>query len=127
MKKSMDGGYAGPTRSYGRMSAAAAAAAAMLFALGGCGDDLQSTTTPAQLNQPYTDTTAYSPKAGDGLPASQVSERAAVMSHQWSANGATVDYLTTTGHLTAYDPSGNAQATMSYVAYTVPSLSLIHI
>lgn len=93
----------------------------LLLALGGCGDDLQSTTTPAQLNQPYTDTTAYSPKAGDGLPASQVSERAAVMSHQWTANGASVDYLTTTGHLTATDPNGNAEATMSYVAYTVPS------
>lgn len=121
MKKSMHGGYGGLARPRGRMPATAAVAAALLLALGGCGDDLQSTTTPAQLNQPYTDTTAYSPKAGDGLPASQVSERAAVMSHQWTANGASVDYLTTTGHLTATDPNGNAEATMSYVAYTVPS------
>ncbi|WP_096723853.1 S10 family serine carboxypeptidase-like protein [Paraburkholderia acidicola] len=92
------------------------AALTAALALTGCNDDI---TTPA--DQPLVDNTAYSTKAGDGLPAAQVNEHAAVMHHQWSANGTTVNYTTTTGHLTASDPGGNAEASMSYVAYTAPS------
>nr|WP_323119088.1 peptidase S10 [Burkholderia alba] len=91
-----------------------------MLALAGCGGDGTSTTPPPP-DQPYADNVAYSPNAGDSLPASQVSENAAVMHHTWSSGGTTVNYTTTTGHLTASDPSGNAEATMSYVAYTAPS------
>ena len=72
-------------------------------------------------NQPYTDPIAYSPHAKDGLDASQVAEKSAVMHYQWSSGGTTLNYTTTTGHLTASDANGKPEATMSYVAYTVPS------
>ena len=72
-------------------------------------------------NQPYTDLVAYSPNATDGLSASQVAEKAAVMHYQWRSGRTTVNYTTTTGHLTASDANGNPEATMSYVAYTAPS------
>ncbi|QCP52721.1 peptidase S10 [Trinickia violacea] len=71
--------------------------------------------------QPYTDPVAYSPNATDGLPASQVAEKAAVMHYQWTSGKTTVNYTTTTGHLIASDANGNPEATMSYVAYTAPS------
>jgi len=72
-------------------------------------------------NQPYTDPIAYSPHAKDGLDASQVAEKSAVMHYQWTSGGKTLNYTTTTGHLTASDANGKPEATMSYVAYTVPS------
>ena len=72
-------------------------------------------------NQPYVDPVAYSSNAGDSLALSQVSEKAAVMHYQWTAGATPVNYTTTTGHLTASDPNGNPEATMSYVAYTAPS------
>ena len=72
-------------------------------------------------NQRYTDPIAYSPHAKDGLDASQVAEKAAVMHYQWTSGGTTLNYTTTTGHLTASDANGKPEATMSYVAYTVPS------
>ncbi|MCM3016205.1 peptidase S1, partial [Bacillus subtilis] len=59
--------------------------------------------------------------ATDGLAPSQVSEKAAVMHYQWTGGGKTINYTTTTGHLTAQDANGNAEASMSYVAYTAPS------
>ncbi|MCP3726075.1 peptidase S10 [Paraburkholderia sp. CNPSo 3272] len=71
-------------------------------------------------NQPYTDPIAYSPNANDGLAASQVAEKAAVMHYQWTSGRTTINYTTTTGHLTASDANGNPEATMSYVAYTAP-------
>ncbi|MFL9875067.1 S10 family serine carboxypeptidase-like protein [Paraburkholderia megapolitana] len=74
----------------------------------------------ASANQPYVDPVAYSMNAGDGLTASQVSEKAAIMHYQWKSGGTTVNYTTTTGHLTAMDSKGNAEASMSYVAYTAP-------
>ncbi|MGG1943961.1 peptidase S10 [Trinickia sp. NRRL B-1857] len=75
----------------------------------------------ADANQPYTDQVAYSMNAGDSLDPSQVNEGAAVMHYQWSAGSTTVNYTTTTGHLTASDANGNPEASMSYVAYTAPS------
>ncbi|WP_375541755.1 peptidase S10 [Paraburkholderia sp. CNPSo 3281] len=72
-------------------------------------------------NQPYTDPIAYSPNANDGLAASQVAEKAAIMHYQWTSGKTTLNYTTTTGHLTASDASGNPEATMSYVAYTAPA------
>jgi carboxypeptidase C (cathepsin A) len=72
-------------------------------------------------DQPYTDPVAYSSNAGDSLDPALVSEKAAVMHHTWTAGKKTINYTATTGHLTASDLGGNAEATMSYVAYTAPS------
>ncbi|WP_395064757.1 peptidase S10 [Paraburkholderia silvatlantica] len=71
-------------------------------------------------NQPYTDPIAYSANANDGLAASQVAEKAAIMHYRWTSGKTTINYTTTTGHLTASDANGNPEATMSYVAYTAP-------
>ena len=79
------------------------------------------TTNSPNANQPYTDPIAYSPNATDGLAASQVAERAAIMHYQWTAGKTAINYTTTTGHLTASDANGNPEATMSYVAYTAPA------
>ncbi|WP_436024334.1 S10 family serine carboxypeptidase-like protein [Trinickia sp. LjRoot230] len=73
------------------------------------------------VNRPYTDPIAYSLRAKDGLDPSQVAEKAAVMHYQWASGQTTLNYTTTTGHLTASDANGQPEATMSYVAYTVPS------
>ncbi|MDN7743217.1 peptidase S10 [Burkholderia multivorans] len=76
--------------------------------------------TPS-ANQPYVDPVAYSMNATDGLDPTQVAEKAAVMHYTWKSGGTTVNYTTTTGHLTAADAQGNPEASMSYVAYTAPS------
>ncbi|WP_248557008.1 S10 family serine carboxypeptidase-like protein [Paraburkholderia terrae] len=78
----------------------------------------QQQAQPQAANKPYTDPIPYSPHANDGLAASQVAEKAAVMHYQWKSGKTTVNYTTTTGHLTAADANGNPEATMSYVAYT---------
>src|SRR5580698_1768187 len=57
--------------------------------------------SPPTGNQPYVDPVAYSMNAGDGLAASQVAEKAAVMNYTWTSGSTTVNYTTTTGHLTA--------------------------
>ncbi len=94
------------------------------LALSACGGDGTSSSialVDASANHPFTDNTAYSTSAGANLQASQVNESAAVMHRQWTGGGKTVSYTSTTGHLTAIDPSGKAEASMSYVAYTAPS------
>ncbi|MEX3557434.1 MAG: peptidase S10 [Burkholderia sp.] len=90
------------------------------LALSACGGDGTSGSV-ASANHPSTDNTAYSTSAGASLQASRVNELAAIMHRQWTGGSKTVSYTSTTGHLTAIDPSGKAEATMSYVAYTVPS------
>ncbi|MCO1372726.1 peptidase S10 [Burkholderia multivorans] len=75
--------------------------------------------TPS-ANEPYVDPVAYSMNATDGLDPTQVAEKAAVMHYTWKSGGTTVNYTTTTGHLTAADAQGNPEASMSYVAYTAP-------
>ncbi|WP_322045247.1 S10 family serine carboxypeptidase-like protein [Paraburkholderia sp. J67] len=79
------------------------------------------TTQAPNANQPYTDPIAYSPNANDGLAPAQVAEKAAIMHYQWNSGKTTINYTTTTGHLTASDANGNPEASMSYVAYTAPS------
>lgn len=89
----------------------------LALALSGCGGDVD--TAP---DQPTVDNTAYSGKAGDGLNAAQANEQVAVAHHQWTdGSGKNIAYTTTTGHLTATSPSGQPEASMSYVAYTAPS------
>ncbi|HDR8968297.1 TPA: peptidase S10 [Burkholderia vietnamiensis] len=101
--------------SVGASSLAQAAASQQAAAQQASGD-----ATPA-ANQPYVDPVAYSMNATDGLAPAQVAEKAAVMHYQWKSGGTTINYTTTTGHLTAQDANGNAEASMSYVAYTAPS------
>ncbi|WP_410818481.1 S10 family serine carboxypeptidase-like protein [Paraburkholderia sp.] len=116
-QRAMPAVWAGPIR---RVAEVALTAGILVTA--GCGGSVSgSNDTPTQADQTFTDPVAYSPKGGDSLSAAQVAEKAAVTHHQWSAGGTTVNYTTTTGHLTASDPNGNPQATMSYVAYTAPS------
>ncbi|RKP52241.1 S10 family serine carboxypeptidase-like protein [Trinickia fusca] len=102
----------------------------MILAACGAGDGASSvasgaakaqSATPQDTNQPYTDQVAYSQNANDSLDISQVNEGAAIMHYQWSSGSTTVNYTTTTGHLTASDANGNPEASMSYVAYTAPS------
>ncbi|WP_241030280.1 peptidase S10 [Paraburkholderia sp. Ac-20347] len=81
----------------------------------------QDETQSPAANRPYSDPVAYSLNAGDGLAPTQVAERSAVMHYQWTSGSTTINYTTTTGHLTARDAKGNAEASMSYVAYTAPS------
>lgn len=106
-----DGGSSAVTSANAQQAAAASPVA------NAQGQQMQNCST----DQPYTDPVAYSGNANDSLDPSLVSEKAAVMHHTWTSGKKTVYYTTTTGHLTASDLGGNAEATMSYVAYTAPS------
>ncbi|MFL9874158.1 S10 family serine carboxypeptidase-like protein [Paraburkholderia megapolitana] len=118
----------------GRLAALAAITTAVAILAGCGGGDGSRSSSAANLkqtasqqaspptgNQTYIDPVAYSVNAADGLAASQVSEQAAIMQHRWVSGGTTINYTTTTGHLTATDSKGNPEASMSYVAYTAPS------
>ncbi|MBU6488578.1 MAG: peptidase S10, partial [Burkholderiales bacterium] len=129
MKKRDRSGTPGLTR-HARGGFWLSAIAAAALALAGCGGGDGGSSVGASANaqvqgcstdQPYTDPVAYSSNAGDSLDPTQVSEKAAVMHHTWTSGKKTINYTTTTGHLTASDLGGNAEATMSYVAYTAPS------
>ncbi|CAB3800939.1 hypothetical protein LMG28688_05279 [Paraburkholderia caffeinitolerans] len=130
----------GRPRSLGRLAAPGALVAVVLM-LAGCGGGDSSTgvsgasamnevaanqqtpngSTQAQNgNQRYVDPIAYSPNAADALPLKKVAEKAAIMHYQWTSGKTTINYTTTTGHLTASNPDGTPEATMSYVAYTAP-------
>lgn len=125
-------------RSRGGLWLGAIAAAALALAGCGGGDGGSSIATSANAqqvaaaqsqaagkqqaaDQPYTDPIAYKTSAADSLDPTQVTENAAVMHHVWTSGSKTINYTTTMGHLTASDLGGNAEATMSYVAYTAPS------
>ncbi|QNB14825.1 peptidase S10 [Paraburkholderia tropica] len=123
------------SRIFAMRSASALCIAALMLA--GCGGDsgsgasatafkqvsanAQDASQSSAANRPYSDPVAYSLNAGDGLAPTQVAERSAVMHYQWTSGSTTINYTTTTGHLTARDAKGNAEASMSYVAYTAPS------
>ncbi|CAM2159905.1 MULTISPECIES: S10 family serine carboxypeptidase-like protein [Paraburkholderia] len=123
------------SRIFAMRSASALCIAALMLA--GCGGDsgsgasatafkqvsanAQDASQSSAANRPYSDPVAYSLNAGDGLAPTQVAERSAVMHYQWTSGSTTINYTTTTGHLTARDTKGNAEASMSYVAYTAPS------
>lgn len=90
-----------------------------LAACGGGGGGGPSTPTPPSDNQPgLTDTTVYSSAADASLPGAV--EAAAVSTQTLSANGQTLTYTATAGHLIARDANGAAEASVFYVAYTVP-------
>jgi len=91
--------------------------ALLLAACGGGGGG--SATTPPVDNLPgLTDTTVYSSAADGSLPGAV--EAAAVSTQTLTANGQTLSYTATAGHLIARDAVGAAQASVFYVAYTLP-------
>jgi carboxypeptidase C (cathepsin A) len=91
----------------------------VLTACGGGGGGSTSTPTPPVDNQPgLTDTTVYSSASDASLPGA--AEAAAVSSQTLTANGQTVSYTATAGHLIARDANGAAEASVFYVAYTLP-------
>ncbi|CAM3977310.1 S10 family peptidase [Roseateles saccharophilus] len=89
----------------------------VLVACGGGGGG--STATPPPDSQPgLTDTTVYSSAADASLPGAV--EAAAVSAQTLTAGGQTLGYTATAGHLIARDATGAAEASMFYVAYTLP-------
>lgn len=137
-KRDRSGITGGERRASGLWLSAIAAATLALAACGGGdgGSSMSPSANAAQVpaaqsrsaseqqaaaDQPYTDPIAYKTSAGDSLDPTQAAEKAAVMRHVWTAGNKTIHYTTTTGHLTASDLGGNAEASMSYVAYTAPS------
>ncbi|MEO6277039.1 S10 family serine carboxypeptidase-like protein [Roseateles sp.] len=91
----------------------------LLVACGGGGGGGGSPTTPPIDNLPgLTDTTVYSSAAEASLPGAV--EAAAVSTQTLTANGQTLSYTATAGHLIARDSVGTAEASVFYVAYTLP-------
>ncbi len=105
-------------RPFARLCAATLLAAGLADCGGGGGGNASSNGTPAGL----VDTTPYSTAAGASLAAPD--EAAAVTTHTVTIAGTPIAYTATTGHLIARAPvSGALEASMFYVAYTVPALS----
>ncbi|MGM9480665.1 S10 family peptidase [Roseateles sp. NT4] len=93
----------------------------VLTACGGGGGGGSSTTTPPPPVDPQTgltDTTVYS--SADNASLTGAVEAAAVSTQTLTANGQTISYTATAGHLIARDPNGAAEASIFYVAYTLP-------
>jgi carboxypeptidase C (cathepsin A) len=96
-----------------------------LAACGGGGGGASPAPAPAPAPAPpgdttpgLTDTTVYASAPDASLPGAV--EAAAVSTQTLTANGASLSYTATAGHLIARDPAGAAEASMFYVAYTLP-------
>ncbi|RTL46957.1 MAG: peptidase S10 [Burkholderiales bacterium] len=85
---------------------------------GGGGGASPAPTVPVDNAPGLTDTTVYSSAPDAALPGAV--EAAAVSSQTLTVNGATLAYTATAGHLIARDPAGAAEASVFYVAYTLP-------
>ncbi|MBI3347703.1 MAG: peptidase S10 [Burkholderiales bacterium] len=86
---------------------------------GGGGGGAAPAPTPPVDNLPgLTDTTVYSSAADASLPGAV--EAAAVSTQSLAVGGQTLSYTATAGHLIARDAVGAAQASVFYVAYTLP-------
>lgn len=93
--------------------------ALLLAACGGGGGGGSSPPPPPADTQPgLTDTTVYASAADAALPGAV--EAAAVSTQTLTVNGQTLSYTATAGHLIARDAAGAAQASVFYVAYTLP-------
>lgn len=86
---------------------------------GGGGGTSPTPTPPVETLPGLTDTTVYSSAADASLPGAV--EAAAVSTQTLTANGQTLSYTATAGHLIARDSAGAAQASVFYVAYTQAS------
>lgn len=86
---------------------------------GGGGGGTSPAPTPPVDNTPgLTDTTVYSSAPDASL--SGAVEAAAVSTQTLTANGTSLTYTATAGHLIARDAAGAAEASVFYVAYTLP-------
>jgi carboxypeptidase C (cathepsin A) len=92
----------------------------LTLVLAACGGGGGGTTTPPVPDKlpGLTDTTVYSSASDASLPGAV--EAAATSTQSLAANGQTLSYTATAGHLIARDPTGAAEASMFYVAYTLP-------
>ena len=107
------------TRSALRLAAAAALATWLAGCGGGGGASTDTNAPPPVVPGALQDNTPYSAAAGAALSAP--AENIATTSHTLALGGATIAYSASAGHLNARDPrSGAAEASMFYVAYTVP-------
>ena len=100
------------------------AAASLLALLAGCGGggSSGSGTTATGAAAPLHDATPYSGLGNAAL--ASAAEAAAVTSHTVVVGGSSIAYTATAGHLVASAPAtGAAEASMFYVAYTVPALA----
>lgn len=95
------------------------------LALVACGGGGGSSVAPVQVPAPpadnapgLTDTTVYASSPDASLPGAV--EAAAVSTQTLSANGQSLAYTATAGHLIARDAAGAAEASVFYVAYTLP-------
>ena len=105
-------------RSPARLCAATLLAAWLAGCGGGGGSDAGGGGTPPGL----VDATAYSTAGGASLATAD--EAAAVTTHTVILAGTPIAYTATAGHLSARAPvSGAPEASMFYVAYTVPALA----
>lgn len=90
-----------------------------LAACGGGGGGSPASAPPAVDGAPgLTDTTVYSSAADAALPGAV--EAAAISTQTLTVGGQALTYTATAGHLIARDPAGAAQASVFYVAYTLP-------
>lgn len=85
---------------------------------GGGGGSTPVPTPPVDSQPGLTDTTVYSSAADASLPGAV--EAAAVSTQTLTANGQTLSYTATAGRLIARDANGAAEASVFYVAYTLP-------
>src|SRR5664280_1653115 len=96
--------------------------AAVLAGCGGGGSSGDDGGTAGSAGAPLHDATPYSASADASLASAD--ENAAVTTHAVTVGGTAVAYTAAAGHLTAQAPlTGTAEATMFYVAYTVPGLA----
>ena len=106
------------------MSAARLRIGCLAALLAGCGGGGSGSTDNADSAAPplLQDATPYSTAAGASL--ASANEAAAMTTHTVTVGGTAITYLASAGHLTAQTPrTGAAEATMFYVAYTVPALA----
>lgn len=90
---------------------------------GGGGSDVPPTPTPVPTTGGgLTDPTVYSSAPGAALPGAE--EAVAVSTQTLNVNGTALTYTATAGHLIARSPTGQAEASMFYVAYTLPGQDL---
>lgn len=93
----------------------------LVLALAGCGGGGGGSAVGPPASDPLpglTDMTVYSSAADASLPGAV--EAAATSTQSLLANGQTLSYTATAGHLIARDATGAAEASMFYVAYTLP-------
>jgi carboxypeptidase C (cathepsin A) len=92
----------------------------LVFLLTACGGGGGGSSTPPPIDtQPgLTDTTVYSSAPDAALPGAV--EAAAISTQTLTVGGQTLSYTATAGHLIARDAGGAAEASVFYVAYTLP-------